>query len=44
MGFVFMCQCSSLTPFTPADIQTELSGIIYTAETICVWGHYEIDK
>lgn len=44
MGFVFMCQCSSLTPFTPADIQIELSRIIHAAETICVCGDYETDK
>lgn len=44
MGVVLMCQCISLTPFTPADLQIELSRITYAAEAICVYGDYEIDK
>lgn len=44
MGFVFMCQCSTPIPFTPADIQMGLSRITYAMETICVCGDYETDK
>lgn len=39
MGFVFICQCSSLTPFPPADMQTGLSRTAHAADErkfVCV--------
>lgn len=45
MGFVFICQCSSLTPFPPADMQTGLSRTAHAADEgkfVCV--DYETDK
>lgn len=39
MGFVFIHQCSSLTPFPPADMQTGLSRTAHAAEErkfVCV--------
>ena len=32
MSFVFICQCSSLTPFPPADMQTGLSRTAHAAD------------
>lgn len=39
IGFGFICQCSSLTPFPPADMQTGLSRTAYAADErkfVCV--------
>lgn len=45
MGFVFICQCSSLTQFPPADMQTGLSRTAHAAdERKFVCGDYETDK
>lgn len=44
MGFVFLYQCSSLTSFTPADMQIGLNRITPAAETVCGCGDYETDK